>query len=138
MEFCTSSSSITHSRRTLQKSDSLLRCSSSIGTSDRHTRMSGTMPMPRSAATECWLGFVLISFAARMNGTSVRWMKIASPAGASSLNWRVASWNGRLSMSPVVPPISVMAMSTSSLSSERIADLISSVICGTTCTVPPR
>lgn len=42
------------------------------------------------------------------------------------------------SMSPVVPPISVMAISTSSLSSERIAALISSVMCGTTCTVPPR
>ena len=57
----------------------------------------------------------------------------------STGNWRIASRNGSDSMSPTVPPISVMTKSTSldsAISATRC--LISSVMCGTTCTVPPR
>jgi hypothetical protein len=57
----------------------------------------------------------------------------------STGNWRMASRNGSDSMSPTVPPISVMTTSTSAVSPmRRIRCLISSVMCGTTCTVPPR
>ncbi len=49
------------------------------------------------------------------------------------------SRNGSDSMSPTVPPISVMTTSTSEVSPMSLMRcLISSVMCGTTCTVPPR
>jgi hypothetical protein len=57
----------------------------------------------------------------------------------STGNCRMASRNGSDSMSPTVPPISVITTSTSwdsAISSMRC--LISSVMCGMTCTVPPR
>ena len=41
-------------------------------------------------------------------------------------------------MSPTVPPISVMTMSTSSVARRRIRSLISSVMWGMTWTVAPR
>ena len=41
-------------------------------------------------------------------------------------------------MSPTVPPISVMTTSTVRRASLRTAALISSVMCGITCTVLPR
>src|SRR3989442_603268 len=55
----------------------------------------------------------------------------------SFLNWRMASRNGRLSMSPTVPPTSTMTTSTSP-ETRWMAALISSVMCGITCTVRPR
>ena len=61
------------------------------------------------------------------------------PRPASTGNWRIASRNGSDSMSPTVPPISVITTSTSEDSAiNRMRDLISSVMCGTTWTVPPR
>ncbi len=57
----------------------------------------------------------------------------------STGNWRIASRNGSDSMSPTVPPISVMTKSTSLDSAiSAIRCWISSVMCGTTWTVPPR
>ena len=57
----------------------------------------------------------------------------------STENWRSASRKGSDSMSPTVPPISVMTTSTSSDSATRlIRCLISSVMWGITWTVPPR
>ena len=51
--------------------------------------------------------------------------------------WRMVSRNGSDSMSPTVPPISTMH--TSALPAAwRMQDLISSVMCGITCTVAPR
>lgn len=49
-----------------------------------------------------------------------------------------ASRKGWDSMSPTVPPISVMITSTPSPAWARMRDLISSVMCGMTCTVSPR
>jgi hypothetical protein len=49
----------------------------------------------------------------RQEGTSVTWMKTTSFGFISRANWRMASRKGRPSMSPVVPPISVMRTSTS-------------------------
>ncbi len=57
----------------------------------------------------------------------------------STGNWRMASSIGSDSMSPTVPPTSVITMSTSDDSATTLMRcLISSVMCGTTCTVPPR
>ena len=63
----------------------------------------------------------------------------AAPRPTSTGNWRIASRNGSDSMSPTVPPISVITTSTSRrLGDQRTRCLISSVMCGTTCTVAPR
>ncbi len=54
-------------------------------------------------------------------------------------NWRSASRNGSDSISPTVPPISVITKSTACDSAtSRMRSLISSVTCGITWTVPPR
>ena len=101
--------------------------------------MSGWMPMRRSSLTECCVGLVFSSPAWPMYGTSVRWMNMQLRRPTSTGNWRIASRNGSDSMSPTVPPISVMTTSTSFVSAiRRMRCLISSVMCGTTCTVPPR
>src|SRR5471032_2027376 len=47
-----------------------------------------------------------------MNGNKVRWMKTTWPRGKSLPSWRIASKNGRPSMSPTVPPISTSTKST--------------------------
>ena len=75
--------------------------------------MSGWMPMRRSSWTECCVGFVFSSPALPRNGTSVRWTNMQRSRPTSEWNWRSASRNGSDSMSPTVPPISVMTMSTS-------------------------
>ena len=116
-----------------------LRTSCGSPPSERHTTMSGWMPMRRSSLTECWVGLVLSSPAWPMYGTSVRWMNMQRLRPASTGNCRIASRNGSDSMSPTVPPISVITTSTSWLSAiSVIRFLISSVMCGTTWTVPPR
>jgi hypothetical protein len=57
----------------------------------------------------------------------------------STGNWRIASRKGSDSMSPTVPPISQMTTSQSCVSASSLTRcLISSVMCGTTWTVPPR
>ncbi len=55
----------------------------------------------------------------------------------SFLNWRTASRKGRPSMSPTVPPISMITTSTPA-ATFRIDALIWSVMCGITWTVRPR
>jgi hypothetical protein len=115
------------------------RMSRSIGPSERHMTMSGWMPMRRSSCTECCVGFVFSSPAWPRYGTSVRWTNMQRSRPWSTWNWRSASRNGSDSMSPTVPPISVITMSTSSASAtSRMRCLISSVMCGITWTVPPR
>ena len=101
--------------------------------------MSGWMPMRRSSCTECWVGLVFSSPAWPRNGTSVRWTNMQRSRPRSEWNWRSASRNGSDSMSPTVPPISVITTSTSADSAtSRMRFLISSVMCGITWTVPPR
>src|SRR5665213_1750128 len=53
-------------------------------------------------------------------------------------SWRMASRNGRLSMSPTVPPISHSTKSSSPSRPATMNSLIASVMCGITCTVAPR
>jgi hypothetical protein len=66
-------------------------------------------------------------------------MNITRSRPCSRPNWRIASRNGRLSMSPTVPPISVMTTSMSGdFAIVMIDDLISFVMWGMTWTVEPR
>ena len=73
-----------------------------------------------------------------MNGTRDTWTKNTLSRPTSWRTWRADSRNGRDSMSPTVPPISVMMTSTSGPALARIRALISSVMCGMTWTVSPR
>ena len=95
------------------------------------------MPIERSSLTECCVGLVFNSPAEGMYGISVRWMKIEASGGRSLPSWRIASKNGRPSMSPTVPPISTSTKSMPSLPLVTNS-LMASVTCGITCTVPPR
>ena len=133
----TSSAWITASGRTLQNRAIFRRSEAGTCRSQRQSRMSGWMPMERSSLTECCVGLVFSSPALGMKGMSVRWMKTESPRGSSLPSWRMASKNGRPSMSPTVPPISTSTKSSPSLP-ERTNSLMASVTCGITCTVPPR
>ena len=117
---------------------------SETGRSLRSTSASGWIPIERSAATECWVGLVFCSPDAPMNGTSDTCTKNTFLRPSSWRTWRADSMNGWLSMSPTVPPISVMITSGAGSPScpgcacRRIRRLISSVMCGMTCTVSPR
>jgi len=110
----------------------------------RSTSASGWMPMDRRAATECCVGLVFCSPEAPMNGTSETCTKNTFLRPSSWRTWRADSMNGCDSMSPTVPPISVMITSGAGVPSSpgcacsRIRRLISSVMCGITCTVSPR
>ena len=74
-----------------------------------------------------------------MNGISETWTNAQLVRPTSFRSCRMASRNGRDSMSPTVPPISTTTRSACSVSaSERTRSLISSVMCGITCTVLPR
>ncbi len=137
--FSASGAEITASIGTSANSAIFSRMSLSSGCLERHTMMSGAIPMRRSSCTECWVGLVFSSPATSMYGTSVQWMYMTLSRPIWLRNWRIASRNGRLSMSPTVPPISVMTTSTSpELATRWMRDLISSVTCGITCTVEPR
>jgi hypothetical protein len=63
---------ITALGRTLQNWAILRFSSTGISCSQRHSRMSGWMPIERSSLTECWVGLVFISPAVLMNGSKVR------------------------------------------------------------------
>ena len=103
---------------------------------------SGWMPIERSAATECWVGLVFSSPEGPMNGTSETCRKNTLSRPTSWRTCRAASRNGSDSMSPTVPPTSVITTSMSPWSSEppmaRMRSLISLVMCGITWTVSPR
>ena len=122
----------------------ILRVSASgTSRSARSTTASGWIPMLRSAATECWVGLVFSSPDGARNGSSetCRKKQLSRPT-----SWRTclaASRNGSDSMSPTVPPTSVITTSgaTPVVSGSAIArtrSLISLVMCGITWTVSPR
>ena len=105
--------SMTQSGLTLQNIEILRKMDGSSGSSQRRTMMSGRMPMPCSSLTECCVGLDLCSSEPRKNGTSVTWMKRLFSCPTSREICRTASRKGCDSMSPMVPPISVMTMSAS-------------------------
>ena len=99
--------------------------------------------MLRSAATECWVGLVLSSPDGAMYGTSEQCRKKQFSRPTSWRTWRAASRKGSDSISPTVPPISVITTSgrcpsASGSAIARMRLLISSVMCGMTWTVSPR
>ena len=105
MALTTASSSTSHM-------SAILRLFASVtGRSLRSTSASGWMPMERSAATECCVGLVFCSPDAPMNGTSDTCTKNTFLRPSSWRIWRADSMNGCDSMSPTVPPISVMMTS---------------------------
>ena len=79
--------------------------------SQRKINASGVMPMLRSAATECWVGLVLSSPEGPMKGTSEQCRKKQFSRPTSWRTCRAASRKGSDSMSPTVPPISVITTS---------------------------
>ena len=103
--FTTAASSTSHMSAILRLFDSV------TGRSLRSTSASGWMPIERSAATECWVGLVFCSPDAPMNGTSETCTKNTFLRPSSWRTWRADSMNGCDSMSPTVPPISVMMTS---------------------------
>ncbi len=109
-----------------------------IGRSERQTIASGVMPIVRSACTECWVGLVLSSPLGPMYGIRLTCKKKQRSRPTSCRTCRAASRNGSDSMSPTVPPTSVMTTSTSGPPSARMRSLISLVMCGMTWTVSPR
>ena len=86
---------------------------SGSGRSQRHSSTSGWTPRLDSSRTDCCVGLVLSSPAAAIHGTSVVWTLTVWSRPRSFLSWRIDSMNGRLSMSPTVPPISQMTKSQS-------------------------
>ena len=133
----TSVAAMTAASSTLVNSAILRRSESGSGRSQRQRRMSGWMPIERSSLTECWVGLVLISPAEAMYGTRVRCRNSVRLRPNSTAICRMASRKGRDSMSPTVPPISTRATSASPAPTST-RRLISSVMCGMTCTVAPR
>ena len=67
--------------------------------------------MLRSEATECWVGLVLSSPAAGRKGMRDTWTKATLSRPRSARTCLAASRKGWDSMSPTVPPISVMMTS---------------------------
>ena len=83
------------------------------GRSQRQSRTSGWTPRLDSSRTDCWVGLVFSSPAAAIHGTSVVWTLTVWSRPRSLRSCRIDSMNGRLSMSPTVPPISQITKSTS-------------------------
>ena len=99
--------------------------------------------MLRSAATECCVGLVFSSPDGARYGTSETCRKKQLSRPTSWRTCRAASRNGSDSMSPTVPPTSVITTSGAAPSSSgaaiaKMRSLISLVMCGMTCTVSPR
>jgi hypothetical protein len=88
-----------------------------LGAADQHVRLDADLAqLARPIAASAWSS---VRPRAIRNGTSVTWMNMQSFGPTSSANWRIASRNGRPSMSPVVPPISVIARPAARLSARR-------------------
>ena len=89
--------------------------------------------------TLCCDGFVFNSPEVGKYGNKVQCVFIALPNPTSALNWRIDSINGKLSISPIVPPISIIWKSgLNDFWAAINLDLISLVIWGITWTVPPK
>ena len=111
---------------------------SGISTSVLQTNMSGFIPYDCNSFTECCVGFDFNSFDPLIYGSNVTWIYKTSSAGFSSPTCLIASIIDNPSISPTVPPISVITISTSVSSKEYIFSFIAFVIWGITCTVFPK
>mmetsp|Transcript_55573 Transcript_55573/g.176451 ORF Transcript_55573/g.176451 Transcript_55573/m.176451 type:complete len:341 (-) Transcript_55573:447-1469(-) len=93
---------------TWQKSASFSRVDSSRWHVLRTARRSGARPRERKVMTECCVGFVFCSFDSPSTGTRDTWMRHMLSLPTRNWNWRSASTKGIDSMSPTVPPSSMM------------------------------
>ena len=124
------SAGMTASNGTSVKRAIFSRTSSLTGWSERTMITSGWMPMPRSSLTECWVGLVLSSPVAASDGASVTCTYSTLVRPTSLRIWRMASRNGRLSMSPTVPPTSTMTTSALAIArdaADALLDLVGDV-----------
>ena len=122
---------------TLQNNEILFFKSSSIILSVLHNNKSGWIPTLNNCLTECWVGLVFNSPADSNQGIWVTCMIADEILSLSLCNCRIASRNGKDSISPTVPPISHKTKS-SFFKSLKINFFISSVTWGITCIVAPR
>ena len=104
---------MTHLLGTLQKRAILSLIPSSKGRSVRQTMISGWIPIPCNSFTLACVGFVFISPDAPRYGIKVTWIKMAFSRPTSCWNWRIDSKKGWLSISPTVPPTSIIAICVS-------------------------
>ncbi len=122
---------ITQFCSTLAKSEILRLASSLSGVLHLTARISGWIPILLSSCTLCWVGFVFCSPTTSSTGANVTWMKSVFEWPSSSSICLNASRNGKLSMSPTVPPHSTTKMSSfSSFATLHTAFFIASVTCG--------
>mmetsp|Transcript_10287 Transcript_10287/g.38139 ORF Transcript_10287/g.38139 Transcript_10287/m.38139 type:complete len:353 (+) Transcript_10287:527-1585(+) len=131
---------------TWQNSASLSSTACSRGSLERHASMCGDSPALRSACTECCVGFVFCSPpSAPTTGTSETCTKQKLCVPTRHCSCRTASMKGIDSISPTVPPSSMMQTSgcpscpsTGIFATRSIHSWISSVTCGITWTVFPK
>ena len=100
----------------LQNRAILRQMSSVMGWFVRQTRISGWMPMDSSSLTECCVGLLLSSPEPGISTIMGTWMNRTFFFPCSAATCRMASRNGCDSISPTVPPISVMSTSDVPLS----------------------
>mmetsp|Transcript_128515 Transcript_128515/g.333152 ORF Transcript_128515/g.333152 Transcript_128515/m.333152 type:complete len:285 (-) Transcript_128515:671-1525(-) len=115
---------------------------SSRGRALRQTMTSGCTPSASKAFAECCVGLV---FWPLMSGTYEQWTHARERSSKLNLSWRSASMNGMDSISPTVPPSSIMQIcgrsvlpSTGTCAARSIHSTIAPVMCGITCTVLPK
>ena len=104
---------ITSFLRTLQNIPIFSSISSGISHSLLQTSIFGWIPSESISFTECCVGFDFSSFDPAINGISVTWIDIAFSRPTSVITCLIDSRNGVLSISPTVPPISVITTSVS-------------------------
>ena len=124
--------------RTLQNSANLSLIESGISLSVLHTNISGFIPKLCNSFTECCVGFDFISFEPNIYGNKVTCIYITSSGFFSNPTCLIASIIDNPSISPTVPPTSVITISVSVFSKLYIFSFISFVICGITWTVFPK
>ena len=103
--------SITHSSLTLQNIAIFLKMFCSRGSSHLKTMIFGFIPKPNNSFTECWVGFDLCSSDPLKYGTKQTWINKLLFLPTSKDTCLIASINGWDSISPIVPPISVITTS---------------------------
>lgn len=130
---------MTASGGTSQKNAIFFLMSSSSLRDPRAIIAFGRIPTERSSRTDCCVGFVFCSPTVPNIGTRVVWMKQMLVFPTSMPSCLTASRKGMPSMSPTVPPISIMQTSALSFSATSLISLlISSVMCGIIWTVLPK
>ena len=124
---------------TEQNKDNLLLSFSSVEYGTLHTKALGVIPIFLKSFTLFWVGFVFNSPEPNNNGISVQWTKKVFSFPSSYWICLNASINGWLSISPTVPPISVITISALLESpASKTLFFISFVIWGTIWTVDPK